>query len=248
MTRAERLQTLTARRHALEQVVLGLVGEVDAIEGTIDAKRARDPKTAERREQIEADLKALLAELADVRAREHRARGRLRRTTRRLKKLRRQIRNAARPKVIDLGATLDFRPMADQGPIVGTIGHYTAGPTDTSTESALQLWRGVHAQHLALGWAGIGYQLGITRDGDVVKLRPFDVVGSHTLGHNAGQIGLSVHGTTGDTPTRLQRRALRWALKRFDLKRLPATVHKDWMATGCPGDFEPMYHAKGRSR
>ena len=63
----------------------------------------------------------------------------------------------------------------------------------------------------------------------------------------AGLQSLSVV-TTGDTPTRLQRRALRWALKRFDLKRLPATVHKDWMATGCPGSFEAMYHAKGRTR
>lgn len=243
----DRLRRLTDRRHALEDQVLELVGQIDAIEATVESKRDRDPQGEDRRAEIRAEIQDLLSELEVVRADLDDARGRLRRTVRRLKKLRRRIRNAVRPKVIDLGAQLTFRTMTAQGPPVGTIGHYTAGPTDTSTENAIALWRGVHAQHLAQGWAGIGYQLGITRDGDVVKLRPFNVVGSHTLGHNTGQIGLSVHGTTGDEPTVLQRRALRWALKKFNLKALPATVHNDWMATGCPGSFEAMYHAKGKA-
>jgi len=70
-----------------------------------------------------------------------------------------------------------------------------------------------------------------------------------------------MHGTTGDKPTRAQRRAYRWLLANAHTRRLPRTHrtdqdlraatrrgHNSWSghrANACPGSFKPMF-LKGR--
>ncbi|EHN09439.1 hypothetical protein PAI11_37730 [Patulibacter medicamentivorans] len=160
-----------------------------------------------------------------------------------------------RPKIVRLNVTIRdlFGPL---GPLVGTVGHYTAGPRDTSDSHALALWRQYHAQHAAQGWGGIGYHLGITTAGTLALLRPVALKGAHVGGHNTGRIGVVVHGTTGQRMTAAQRATWRWLLANAHTTAMPAshraprrlrdlTVwgHNDLFPTSCPGAFETDYKA-----
>jgi hypothetical protein len=136
-------------------------------------------------------------------------------------------------------------------------GHYTAGPRDRSDQHALQLCRQYHQAHKAKGWGGMGYHYCITRKGNIVLLRPLHLKGAHTGGHNTGNVGVMMHGTTGDKPTTAQRRAYRWLLANAHTKRMPRTHrtdhdlrgarrmgHNSWpghQTNGCPGSFKPLY-------
>ncbi len=93
----------------------------------------------------------------------------------------------------------------------------------------------------------IGYHIGLGPEGGIYLLRPLRYSGAHTLGYNTGFVGLSVHGTTGDTWTGPQLRALRSALSRFGLQNKPVYGHNDKNATACPGSFKAGYVSKGRS-
>lgn len=165
-----------------------------------------------------------------------------------------------RPRIIDLGVSVDALWGA-LGPLVGSVGHYTAGPRDTSDEDALRLFRLYHAEHRGKGWGGIGYHFGITRAGSIVLLRPAWMKGAHVAGANTGRIGIVCHGTTGDLPTAAQQRALRWLLANAHTTALPkahrasaplaelhAWAHNDLNSTSCPGSFKRMYTSKGRTR
>jgi hypothetical protein len=176
----------------------------------------------------------------------HRLEGRAEKLARRVRRLARKARNRARPPVIDL----QLRPveaMADQPNRIGSVGHYTAGVDAEDDEQAVRLWRGVDAQHKAQSWSMIGYHIGLGPDGGIYLLRPIGKVGAHTAGANTGRTGFSVHGTTGDTWTKPQLRALRYALKKYGLQDLPVWGHNDLNATACPGAFKPGYTSKGRN-
>lgn len=243
MSRRDRQRELERVEDALERVKDKFAAnhaEIEQLQASNDRKEQRTPKTDEWEWGLEQEMSRNAREIKRLRARQRQLQKRRKRLARSARKLARKLRNSVKPKVVDLGATLDFRPMTPQAKPTDSIGHYTAGPTDDDDDEALDLWRRVHAAHLAQGWSGIGYQLGLTRDGTIVKLRPLDCVGSHTLGHNTGQAGLSVHGTTGDAWTKPQLRALKVARRKFGLTGAK-TVHNDWMATGCPGDFESGY-------
>lgn len=240
MSKREQLKDVEAALDRVKDKFAENHAELEALQASNDAKLERSPKTEEREWELDQELARNAREIKRLRKSQRHLQKRRKVLARDAKKLTRKIRNTFKPKVIDLGSELTFRSMTPQVKPVDSIGHYTAGPTDDDDDEALDLWRRVHAAHLAQGWAGIGYQIGITRDGTIVKLRPLDCVGSHTLGHNTGQGGLSVHGTTGDTWTKPQLRALRVARRKFGLSGAK-TVHNDWMATGCPGDFESGY-------
>lgn len=199
--------------------------------------------------RINEDIRDVNRELRKVRANIHKRR-------KWLKRIHRAIKRAMRPKVIDL--KLDFRPMTPQGGVSRVIGHYTAGPRDEDTKDAIRLCRIYHQAHLNNGWSGEGYHICFTSDGDILVLRPAHWVGAHTLGYNTGSYGVMCHGTTGDTPTRAQKRAMRWWAKNGHKSRmgagrtnvkpgdLPWGVHKDFNPTSCPGSFEAAYRSKGK--
>jgi hypothetical protein len=171
-----------------------------------------------------------------------------------------QARVPEAPRIVDLdlGGTNLFGPL---GPITGVIGHYTAGPRDTSDAHAFSLWRQYHAQHIRQGWGRIGYHYGVTADGTIALLRPVTDKGAHTAGANSGHVGIVVHGTTGDKPTAAQADAIRWLAGNAHTDALPKahrasrrladvrwTGHNDWNATACPGGFKRMYTSKGAKR
>lgn len=234
------LQELEHRLATNESLLADRLVDIETAEGSVEDKRARNPANPARAAELRGEISALIREIEDDKRRAKQLRRRHKKLVEAVAAAARRVRNSARPKVITLDLT--FRPMSPQQyPLKGIIGHYTAGPKDVDTADALRLWRQYHAAHLAQQWSGLGYQVGITRDGTIVRLRPMSSVGSHTLGNNTGQIGFSVHGTTGDSWTRLQKRAYKAARKRLKLDHLPVTVHSDWMGTACPGSFEDGY-------
>lgn len=142
---------------------------------------------------------------------------------------------------------------------VGVVGHYSAGPIETSTADLLAKVRGHHAQHQAQGWAGLGYHFVLGRRGEIVLGRPTLWLGAGVAGHNAGTIHVCCLGDQHARPTIRQGRALRWLLtyghRTSRLERahrlpwnaltLPRRVHRDLAPTACPGPFLDMYRADG---
>lgn len=143
------------------------------------------------------------------------------------------------------------------GPERYVTGHYTAGPRDISDQHAIQLIQSYHQMHKAKGWGGLGYHYAITKKGNIILGRPLHLKGAHTGGANSNNVGVVMHGTTGDTPTFAQRRAYRWLLANAHTKNVPATHrtalalrgaqrmgHNSWAqhkSNGCPGSFKLMY-------
>lgn len=143
-------------------------------------------------------------------------------------------------------------------------GHHTAGPKDRSDRHAAQLVRQYHRDHASKGWGGVGYHYCLTRKGSIFGLRPTYLKGTHVGGHNSNNIGVMCHGTTGDRPTRAQRRALRWLLRYAHTSRVPRAHrtdrplqrvsiygHNDWSGhewNACPGTHKAMFKSRGRPR
>lgn len=219
------------------------IAERDDVEDKIERKSGREPKRPDRAKKLDREIAALRSEHRELAKRVRQLRGRRKDIAQRAKRLRQQIRNLASPKVVDLG--LSFGSTSGHT-VSSSVGHYTAGPADSDDAEAFALFRRYHEMHKGLGWAGIGYHIGITRAGTIVRLRPLGKVGAHTAGANTGRAGIVVHGSTGDRWTVAQRRGLRKALKKFGLASKPIGVHKDFGPTSCPGSFERGYRTKGR--
>lgn len=161
---------------------------------------------------------------------------------------------------------LAFRSnMSGMGPETSTVGHYSAGPRAATRDEGIQRAIAFHAQHQmavsqgGLGAAGIGYHFLIPDDGSIICGRSTSFNGAHVLNNNSGRIGVNMPGTTGDKPTKRQARTFRWLLQNAHTDAMPKVhrtdnelfalevlVHKDLMATSCPGLFTGMYHRKGR--
>lgn len=249
----EALATSIANRERLDADLTADRKERDRLKKRKAQGREYDQaKLKELNEKIRRDRRKL--ELIQTRLRQRRTRRQ--RLAQAIQRRRTRLRSLLRPRIIDLD--LDFRPMTTQSTVNKVIGHYTAGPQDQSTEDAIRLCRIYHQAHLNQGWSGEAYMLCFTVDGDILVLRPARYVGAHTLGYNTGSYGVMCHGTTGDRPTKAQKRAMRWWAKnghkalmgKGQTQKRPADYpwygHNDFNPTGCPGSFKPTYLAKGR--
>lgn len=252
---ASELEQLRAELNQATDSLAEKVVELEATEEKIARKRAaaeRHEDDEERRLELRGQIAELLEHRKFLRHRRDALEGVVGRTRRRLKRLRRQIRNRVKPKVIDLGFDRTaVRPLTRQGTIHGSVGHYTAGPLDDDgDDESIALWRAYDRAHKAQGWACLGYNIGLTRDGTIVRLRGIEYVGAHTLNFNSGRVGISVHGTTGHTWTSAQRRGLRKALKKYGLGSKPVIGHHQapGQSTACPGSFLRGYNSKGTAQ
>lgn len=99
--------------------------------------------------------------------------------------------------------------------------------------------------HRANGWAGIGYQYVIRRDGTLEVGRPLEAVGSHVQGFNEVSVGICLAGGVaedGKTPednfTPAQKATLAGLLRVLKSTYPKATVqgHRDFpkVAKACP--------------
>lgn len=143
------------------------------------------------------------------------------------------------------------------GPERFVTGHYSATPRARNAREGAQRARSFHAAHRNKGWGGVGYHYLIADDGTLICLRPTLLKGAHVGGHNSNNIGVNMPGTTGDRPTRAQRRTYRWLLDNAHTDKMPRAHrtdlplrrarrrgHKQWSgheSNGCPGRFLRMY-------
>jgi hypothetical protein len=261
---SKELRTLERREAEMVKNLAAAIAKRDQTEDDQKADKKQRDRLKDRKERDlvynAPKLKALNAEIATANRELRRVRKNIEDRRGRLAKIRQSLkaarRKAARPKVIDL--KLGFRPMTSQSSVNKVIGHYTAGPRDKDTADAIRLCKIYHQSHLNQGWSGEGYHICFTVDGNILVLRPARYVGAHTLGANTGSVGVMCHGTTGDTPSRAQKRAIRWWAKnghkqvmgagRVPVKpeSLPWFGHNDFNATSCPGAFKPTYISKGK--
>lgn len=157
------------------------------------------------------------------------------------------------PKIVRLDASMAqlFGPL---GALREPVGHYTAGPRDTSDSHALSLLRTYNQQHRNQGWGAIGYHLAIASSGTLILCRPVGWKGAHTAGQNTGRIGVVVLGAGKQRMTTAQRQTLSWWRRNGHTAAMPAshrspsrvgrqTVHRDWNATSCAGEYSHDYKA-----
>lgn len=122
------------------------------------------------------------------------------------------------------------------------VWHHAAGSGLTAED--------VHREHIARGWAGIGYHWYVRRDGSVHRGRPEWAIGAHAEGANTG-IGVCAEGNydvQADMP-QAQLSALR-ALARELSRRYPRAQHirhRDvkGSSTACPGRHFPFTSVTG---
>jgi hypothetical protein len=251
-----RLESVESKLDDVTTRLAEAVAELEHVEEDIAQKRENrnDPKNADnerRRQELHRQIAELGVERRMLIAQREHLSPWSRTLRKRARKLRRRLRNLVRPKVIDLGFDRGaVRGLVAQGTVYGSVGHYTAGPLDDDgDDEAVALWQAYDRAHKGQGWSCLGYNIGISRAGTIYRLRGVEWVGAHTLNYNTGRIGISVHGTTGDTWTRPQLRALRFALKHYGLIDKPVIGHHEapGQSTACPGSFLAGYHSKGRN-
>lgn len=184
---------------------------------------------------------------------------------RRIVRLRERIRNLFGAPRIITAAQQGIYPdgiFGGLGPISYVTGHHTAGPTDDTDADAIRLNKQYDNYHRAQGWGGIGYHYNITRSGSIACLRPVAQKGAHVGGWNTGNVGITCHGTTGDTPTNAQKAAFRWLLANAHTSKMPSQHrtpvaigskprrgHNDWSGhtwNACPGTHKAMYLSGGK--
>ncbi len=102
----------------------------------------------------------------------------------------------------------------------------------------------LHSEHLANGWAGIGYHFYIKKDGSIYRGRPLNAVGAHCIGRNAISIGICFEGNYQSEKTMPEAQFESGKELVSYLKGLfpNATTksHSDCIATMCPGRYFPL--------
>ena len=84
-----------------------------------------------------------------------------------------------------------FKPMEQSKitrPINEIILHITANGNGLTGEA---LRNSIKAGHLARGFSDIGYHWIVDKDGNVIKGRDENIIGSHVAGHNTGSLGIA---------------------------------------------------------
>lgn len=96
----------------------------------------------------------------------------------------------------------------------------------------------INQWHLERGWAGIGYNYYVRKDGTIWRGRPEWAVGAHAQGHNKHSVGICVEGAyMTETMPKAQFDAL-VGLVREEMAKYPGAKvlrHKDVNSTDCPG-------------
>ncbi len=113
--------------------------------------------------------------------------------------------------------------------------------------SVLQSIEVIHNYHKSKGWAGIGYQYYVRKDGSVYRGRPENMAGAHCPGVNSNSIGICAEGNFNEeTMPEVQKQAIIELVKdiksRYDIKWIKG--HREILATSCPGENFPLEEIK----
>ncbi|QCH28091.1 peptidoglycan recognition protein family protein [Clostridium tyrobutyricum] len=101
--------------------------------------------------------------------------------------------------------------------------------------------------HKANGWAGIGYQYFVTKDGKVYTGRPENAIGAHCPGQNDHSIGICAEGSyMTETMPEVQKQAIvdlcKYIKGKYKITRIGG--HKEFYSTDCPGTKYPLQEIK----
>lgn len=114
--------------------------------------------------------------------------------------------------------------------------HHAVAITDVAT---------IHKWHQGRGWAGIGYNYYIRKDGSVYQGRGWEFVGAHCAGNNSNSIGICFEGNyevEKDMPEAQYKAGVE--LIKMTLAKYPTITevcgHKKYGATACPGQYFPL--------
>ncbi|MGX2993201.1 peptidoglycan recognition protein family protein [Streptomyces sp. JNUCC 64] len=121
----------------------------------------------------------------------------------------------------------------EPGSRTGFTVHYSSGPTSQTVQQ-------IQNYHMdSRGWADVGYNFLVDRNGHIYEGRGWNVVGAHATGHNATHIGVCFIGEDGDaTPRALSAiAALYRQANQLTGKTLDQTYHGglSGQSTQCPG-------------
>lgn len=135
-----------------------------------------------------------------------------------------------------IATNLQFNGLKNRASTSLVILHHSASPDVPAAE--------IHTWHLARGWAGIGYHFVIRKNGSIERGRPLEAIGAHAgPGVNGNSIGVCLSGNfMNERPTDQQITALVellvW-LNGYYKSDLEVKLHREVMATACPGTLFP---------
>ncbi|MCQ2406626.1 MAG: peptidoglycan recognition protein family protein [Oscillospiraceae bacterium] len=92
------------------------------------------------------------------------------------------------------------------------------------------------------GWAGIGYHFYVRKSGEIVRGRPEDMQGAHTLSFNDVSLGICFEGNFEVEEMGEAQKNAGLSLCRELLDKYPEAqifYHKDFNNTACPGKSFP---------
>lgn len=97
--------------------------------------------------------------------------------------------------------------------------------------------------HKANGWAGIGYNFLVRKDGTIYRCRPMEYVPAHCSGYNTRSIGVCFEGNFEyEWMNDIQKESGKWIVSYLKEIYGISNVgkHKDYNATDCPGQNFPF--------
>lgn len=128
-------------------------------------------------------------------------------------------------------------PIRDTRVITTLFWHHTATPS-TAT------WDAIARGHVKeRNWAGIGYHVGVDRDGRIAILNPLERLTNHTSGNNTRGVGVVLLGNyEKDALTPAMEASIERVRKWMKGKGImEEKLHRDVKATACPGKNAVAY-------
>lgn len=145
----------------------------------------------------------------------------------------------------DLRGTLPANgvyPSRDPSTITTRYWHHTA-TGDNAT------WAAIAKGHVqGRGWAGIGYHMGIDKDGRIALLNALSRITNHTANHNSKGVGVVLLGNYDvSRPSEAMQASIERVRAYMDEKGIRAEHwHREVKATVCPGRYAVEVLKRGR--
>lgn len=101
----------------------------------------------------------------------------------------------------------------------------------------------IHNWHLNRGWAGIGYNFLVRKDGSMYECRPIEYVPAHATGYNTCSIGVCFEGNfeeeeMPEAQKQAGKELVAYLKQEYNISLVQK--HKDVQATSCPGANFPF--------
>lgn len=147
----------------------------------------------------------------------------------------------------DLRGTLPANgvyPTRDPSTITTRYWHHTA-TGDNAT------WAAIAKGHVqGRGWAGIGYHVGIDKDGRIALLNALSRITNHTANHNSKGVGIVLLGNYDvSRPSEAMQASIERVRAYMDGRGIRVEYwHRETKSTACPGRYAVEYLDRTRDR